>query len=116
MNFILQPIHNFWIGLNHLSAAVFGAACGFGTSLLPGLIFNNNAAFIGLWFYFPFNAWLLIQMFLVVLSPLEREKRLGKGYGFVGAFFSILFARKYGLFCLSCFYSIVFSWLILGIG
>ena len=116
MDFIFKPLRNFWPGLNLLSASIFGAFCGFGISLLPGLIFQPVAATIGFVLYFPFHGWLIIQMFLVVFSPLEREKRLGKGYGFTGAFFSILFARKYGLFCLGCFYSIMISWWILGIG
>lgn len=105
----------FWSKLNLTTALLLGVISGLASSLLPGMIFGANAAMIGFFLYFPFHGWLTISLYLVTFSKLEREKRLGHGHNFFSAGFCLLLATKYGLFCLGCFYSIMFSWWVLGV-
>jgi len=107
MLFIFQQVDYFWTTANKPKAMLFGVFLGVVTGIIPDLMFGEPAFWFGLLLYFPFHFRLTIQMFLVVFSRYEREKILGPGYGFIGAFFSYLLTTKYSLFCISWFYTIM---------
>ena len=81
---------------------------------MPGLVFGPEAASLGFILYFPFHMWLTMSLFLVVFSRDERTKHLGPGYSFFGGFFAFIFARKFGLFCISWFYTTMLVMWLLG--
>ena len=109
----LNRLSGFWSRLNLRSAIALGLSCGLFTSLLPGLVFEPNAAAIGGALYWPFHGWFVILMFLVIFSKSERDKRLKPGLSAHGGMISLFFETKYGLFCISWFSTIMFTvWLL----
>ena len=92
--------------LGHLKALALGVCLG---AVSGGLTYVTASAVpFGVSFlaYFPFHAWLVISLFLVIFSLHERQKYVGPNRSFVGAFFARIFS-PYGLFCLGWFYLLV---------
>lgn len=103
----MATIQKFWADLSLLQAILLGVGLGIVTGILPHAWFGWELLMPGFWLLFPFLGWFTILMARVLFSLHEREKILGKGFSFFGAFFAYLL-RKYSLFCIAWHYTMSF--------
>ena len=103
-NLILN-IRPTWDGLSVANACILGFALGLALGVLPHVVFAWPVMMPGFLVYFPFHAWLCYLAFSVLLSSGRRAEVMGEGYSPIGAFFGFLLTTKYGLFCLSWFFT-----------
>lgn len=108
-------VRSFWEGLSIANAIFVGLALGVTLGVAPHVIFGWPVM-PGFFIYFPFHAWLTYSLFSVLLSKGKRSRIMGEGYSFMGAFFGYLLTTKYGLFCLSWYFTMCLYWVpIIGI-
>ena len=69
----------------------------------------------GFFVYFPFHARLCVSMFSVLLSKERRISVMGEGCTPFAAFFGYLLTTKYGLFCLTWFYTMWLYFSVIGV-
>jgi hypothetical protein len=98
-------VRSFWDGLGVVTAVLLGLGLGVVLGVVPHAVFGWPVMVPGLLIYFPFHAWLCLLMFSVLLSKEKRSSVMGEGYTPLGAFFGYLLTTKYGLFCISWFFT-----------
>ena len=109
-------IRSRWDALSVANAVFLGVALGIAFGIVPRLAFGWRTEFFGFFAYFPFHIGLCYVAFGVLFSRERRARIMGAGKSPLGAFFGCFFARKYGLFCVSWFYTMGLYWmLVLGV-
>ena len=105
-----------WDRLSISNAVFLGFALGIVLGVMPHIVFAWPVMIPGFPVYFPFHVWLCYWAFGVLLSSGRRVDIMGEGYSPFGAFFGFLLTTKYGLFCISWFFTMwLFSVSIIGI-
>lgn len=66
------------------------------------------AFMVALFVYFPLHVWLVISLFLVVFSQLERQRMVGDDLTAIGGFFGRLIS-PFGLAC-ATFFGMLCGW------
>ena len=109
-------IQSRWDALSVANAVFVGIALGLALGVVPNLAFGSPMEVFGFFAYFPFHIGLCYVAFSVLFSRDRREQIMGAGKSPLGAFFGCFFARKYGLFCVSWFYTMALYWMfVLGV-
>jgi hypothetical protein len=107
---LILSIHLAWNRLNVANAVFVGFALGVAFSVVPHVVFGWPVMIPGFFVYFPFHIWLCYLAFSVLLSSGRRADVMGEGYSPFGAFFGYLLTTKYGLFCISWFFTMWVYW------
>ena len=116
MRRITLKVRSIWEGLSTTNAILLGLALGVLLGIIPHTAFGWPVMIPGFLVYFPFHAWLCFLLFSVFLSSSRRTSIMGEEYSPLGAFFGVLLTTKYGLFCLSWFFTMWLYWVsIIGI-
>jgi len=103
-NLILN-IRPTWDRLSVANAVFLGIALGLALGVVPHVVFAWPVMIPGFLVYFPFHVWLCYLAFSVLLSSGRRADVMGEGYSPMVAFFAFLLTTKYGLFCISWFFT-----------
>jgi hypothetical protein len=114
-NLILK-IRPTWDRLSLANVVFLGFALGLALGIVPHVVLAWPVMIPGFLVYFPFHVWLCYLAFSVLLSSGRRTDVMGEGYSPIGAFFGFLLTTKYGLFCISWFFTMWLYWVsIIGI-
>ena len=108
-NLILR-IRPIWDRLSHLNIIVLGVSLGLAIGVVPHIVFGWPIMIPGFFIYFPFHVRLCYVAFSVLFSSRRRVDMLGSSYSPIRAFFGYLLAKKYGLFCISWFFTMWLYW------
>ncbi|MDV4169649.1 hypothetical protein [Rhodovulum sp. FJ3] len=113
---LILSIRPTWERLSVANAFFLGFALGLALGVVPHVVFGRPVMIPGFLVYFPFHVWLCYLAFSVLLSSVRRADIMGEGYSPIGAFFGYLLTTKYGLFCISWFFTMWLYWVsIIGI-
>ncbi|OOY04586.1 hypothetical protein [Thioclava sp. F28-4] len=116
MKILIFNICPTWERLSVANAVSLGFALGLALGVVPHVVFGWPVMIPGYLVYFPFHVRLCYVAFSVLLSSGRRADFMGEGYSPIGAFFGFLLTTKYGLFCISWFFTMWLHWVsIIGI-
>ena len=110
MRNLILNIRPAWDRLSVANAALLGLVLGIALGVVPHVVFAWPVMIPGFLVYFPFHVWLCYLAFSVLLSRGRRVDVMGEGYSPIGAFFGFLLTTKYGLFCISWFFTMWLYW------
>ncbi len=110
MRNIFKSVRLAWDRLSVTNAVFLGLALGLVLGVGPHVVFGWSVMMPGFLIYFPFHVWLCYVAFGVLLSSGRRSDVMGEGYSSFGAFFGYLLTTKYGLFCISWFFTMWLYW------
>lgn len=115
MKQVLFYVRSFWGGLGVGAAVLLGLCLGLVLGVVPHAVFGWPVMVPGFFVYFPFHAWLCVSMVSVLLSKKRRISVMGEGCTPFAAFFGYLLTTKYGLFCLTWFYTMWLYFSVIGV-